>query len=131
MFTFVTLTGNDAWRSSADQLFDALLPHAASNMFAHAGLLNALDLRLRTTEIVVTGTGPQADALADAALALPYLNRVLMRAQNPELLPADHPARDKIAAAPAGAAFVCIGSTCSLPVTDPQALRTMAPPTTA
>jgi len=30
--------------------------------------------------------------------------------------------RDKIAAAPDGAAFVCVGETCSLPVTDPDAL---------
>jgi hypothetical protein len=37
-------------------------------------------------------------------------------------LPASHPAREKIAAAPEGAAFVCIGERCSLPVMEPEAL---------
>jgi len=34
-------------------------------------------------------------------------------------LPANHPAQTKIAAGSGSAAFVCVGETCSLPVTDP------------
>jgi len=33
-------------------------------------------------------------------------------------LPASHPAREKLKAAPGSAAFICIGETCSLPVTE-------------
>jgi uncharacterized protein len=110
------LAGDEAWRVAADALFDGVLPLAAQNLFAHAALLNALDTRLRLAEIVVTGTGRRAEALAAAALKLPYLDRVVLRAPSPDALPASHPARDKIAAAPDGAAFVCVGETCSLPV---------------
>src|SRR5262249_37335895 len=47
------------WRARSDQLLDGLLPLAAENLFSHVGSLNALDLRLRGAEIVVTG--PRAD----------------------------------------------------------------------
>ena len=39
-----------------------------------------------------------------------------------EVLPADHPARAKLAAVAGAAAFVCRGQSCSLPVTEPAAL---------
>jgi uncharacterized protein YyaL (SSP411 family) len=44
------------------------------------------------------------------------------RAPNADALSRAHPARDKIAAAPDGAAFVCVGERCSLPVTSADAL---------
>jgi hypothetical protein len=98
---------------------DGALPHAAENPFGHAALLGALDLHLRHREIVVTGV--RADDFARAALRTPFLDRTLLRAPRPEALPEPHPARSKIAAAPAtGAAFVCIGEVCSLPITDPE-----------
>ncbi|MGE0752908.1 MAG: thioredoxin domain-containing protein [Variibacter sp.] len=119
-------TGNDAWRARADRLFDGLLPTAAANAFGHAALLNALDLRLRAREIVVTGAGANADALTRAALAQPWLDRMVMRSPHADALPAGHPARDKLAAAPAGAAaFVCAGETCSLPATTPEQLAAL------
>ncbi len=116
------LAGDQQWRAAADGLFDGVLPFAAPNLFAHAALLNALDTRLRLAEIVVTGTGRRAEALAAAALKLPFLDRVVLRAPSAEALPAAHPARDKIAAAADPAAFVCVGETCSLPVTEPAAI---------
>ena len=96
------LAGDDAWRAKADRLFEGVLGAAGENLIGHAALLNALDLRLRGAEIVVTGSGAQADALAAAALRLPTLNRIVLRAPNADALPASHPARDKIAAAPRG-----------------------------
>ena len=97
---------------------------AGENLVGHAALLNALDLRLRGAQVVITGSGAGADALVDAARKLPTLNRIISRASDASSLPASHPAREKIAAAPDGAAFVCVGETCSLPVTDPAALMT-------
>jgi len=109
------LSGDDKWRDKADRLLDGILSAAAKNLFGHVALLNALDLRLRGAEIVVTGT--RADALAQAALKLPFIERIVLRAPTAAALPATHPARDKIAAAPE-AAFVCVGERCSLPVTS-------------
>jgi hypothetical protein len=54
-----------------------------------------------------------------AALRLPFAERIVLRAPNADALHAAHPAREKVAAAPAGAAFICLGERCSLPVTEP------------
>jgi uncharacterized protein YyaL (SSP411 family) len=126
LLRLAAFTGEERWRAAADRLFDGILPIAAANPFAHAALLNALDSRLRAAEIVVTGTGERADALLRAALKLPFLTRTVLRAHSPEALPTTHPARDKIAAAPEGAAFVCVGEVCSLPVTAADQLAAAA-----
>ena len=113
------LAGDDHYRERADRLFDAVLPIAAENLFGHAAFLNALDLRLRHKEVVVTGE--RADAFAAAALRLPFLDRTVLRAPAANALPPTHPARQKIAATPKeGAAFICIGESCSRPITDPN-----------
>jgi uncharacterized protein len=117
------LTGDDNYRTAVDRLLDGLLPMAAESLFNHVSPLNALDLRLRAAQIVVTGEGTAAEALVRAALALPFVDRIVLRAPRPDVLPASHPARDKIAAsAGAVAAFVCVGERCSLPVTNADGL---------
>jgi hypothetical protein len=114
------LSGDDRWRAQADRLIEGILSTAERNLFGHVALLNALDLRLRGAEIVVTG--PDADRLAQAALKLPYLDRIVLRAGAAAELPAAHPAQDKIKAAAGNAAFVCVGERCSLPVTEAGAI---------
>ncbi len=113
-----TLTGDATWRDKADRLFDGVLAQAADNLLSHAALLNALDLRLNAAEIVVIG--PEHERFAQAALKLPFLNRIVLRAPSANELPAQHPAQAKLAAGTGSAAFVCVGQTCSLPVTDPD-----------
>jgi uncharacterized protein YyaL (SSP411 family) len=117
------LTGDTQWRAQADRLFDGVLAGAADNLFQHAALLNALDLRLHAAEIVVTG--PDHARFATAALKLPFVSRMILRAPSATALPAGHPAQAKIAAA-GSAAFVCVGETCSLPVTDPNEIAAAA-----
>jgi hypothetical protein len=112
------LTGDTSWRVKADLLFDGVLAGAANNLLAHAALLNALDLRLNAVEIVVTGR--DQERFAQAALKLPHLSRIVLRAPSAEALPAAHPAQAKIKAGADGAAFVCVGERCSLPVTEPN-----------
>jgi uncharacterized protein YyaL (SSP411 family) len=118
-------TGQTAWRARADKLFDGLLPIANENLFMHVALLNALDLHLRAAEIVVVGSGPQAQDLIAAALKAPFIDRIVLRAPSADKLPDGHPAQDKIKAAPGVAAFVCVGETCSLPVTSREQLSQM------
>jgi hypothetical protein len=113
------LAGDDRWREKADRLIEGVLAAAERNLFGHVALLNALDLRLRAAEIVVTGQGA---ALTQAALKLPFLGRIILRAGSAADLPALHPAQAKLASASGPAAFICVGSACSLPVTDPSAL---------
>ena len=120
LIRLAVFTGQHAWREKADRLLEGIMASAGENIFAHLALLNAIDLRLRAVEIVVTGEGEGADALFAAARRLPFLDRMVLRASH--ALPASHPAQEKIKAAAGAAAFVCVGETCSLPVTQPQAL---------
>ena len=93
---------------------------AGQNLFGHVALLNALDLRLRGAEIVCTG--PEAERFAQAALKLPFVGRIVLRAEKAADLPPSHPAQDKLKAVTGSAAFVCVGERCSLPVTERGAI---------
>ena len=97
-----------------------MLVQRSQNGYYHLG---DIDLRLRAAEIVVTGQGEHADALLAAARSRPALDRIVLHAPAAQALPPGHPARPKIEATTGAAAFVCIGETCSLPITDPAALN--------
>src|SRR6185437_3866068 len=99
---------------------EGILSANAQNLFGHVALLNALDLRLRAAEIVAAG--PDAERFAQAALKLPFLDRTVLRAASAGALPSAHPAQEKLKAITSSAAFVCVGETCSLPVSDPAAI---------
>jgi hypothetical protein len=115
------LAGDDEFRRRADRLFDGVLPLAAGNAFGHASLLNALDFRLRAAEIVIAGDDGASAPLLAAAQRLPAVETIILRARDAAALPEAHPARNKLAATPDGAAFVCVADRCSLPVRDPAA----------
>ena len=76
-------TGDAQWRDKADRLIAAIAPAAADNLYMHMALLNALDLRLRAAEIVVTGEGARADELLAAARTIPPLDRIVLHAPRP------------------------------------------------
>jgi len=117
------LAGDDAWRTKADRLIAAIAPLATENLYMHMALLNAVDLRLRAAEIVVTGEGALAETLLTAARRRSPLDRIVLHAATADSLSPAHPARAKIAAATTPQAFVCVGETCSLPVTDAAGLN--------
>jgi uncharacterized protein YyaL (SSP411 family) len=114
------LTGDARWLARADALFEALSASVRGNLVAHAGILNALDFRLRVKEIVTAG--PQRKPLYEAALGVPFSGRVVMDIYRPEGIPEGHPAKAQVEAAGAGAAFVCSDGACSLPVRSVEAL---------
>lgn len=122
LIRLASLTGVYSYRVKVDRLFEGVLPLATINLFGHAALLAALDTRLRLAEIVVTGS--RAEEFAKAALEQSFLASALLRAPDKSALPTNHPAQEKVAAAKGeGAAFVCRGETCSLPITDPAKLE--------
>jgi uncharacterized protein len=116
------LAGDDSFREKADRIIAAIGPQAVENLYMHMALLNAVDLRLRAAEIVVTGEGARAAALLAAARAIPPLDRIVLHAASAAALNPTHPARNKMSAAGESQAFICAGETCSLPVTDPSGL---------
>ncbi len=109
-------TGDDAWLKRADALFAALASAVRANPAGHAGILNALDLRLRGLEIVTAGSERQA--LYEAALAIPFSDRMVLDLDSADALSPEHPAHAQLATAGTAAAFVCSGNACSLPVHD-------------
>jgi uncharacterized protein YyaL (SSP411 family) len=120
------LTGNDSYIRDADAIFQASGPSVAANLFGSTGLLNALDLRLGATDVVVVR--PAAASAADmlrAARRASTPNVILSVHDDKASLPPSHPAAGKTAIDGRVTAYVCRGETCSLPVTDPDALATM------
>jgi uncharacterized protein len=111
-------TGDDQWRDKADRLMAAIAPAAVDNLYMHMALFNAIDLRLRAAEIVVTGEGTRANELLAAARSIPPLDRIVLHARSADALPPSHPARAQVQASSEPQAFVCIAETCSLPVND-------------
>ena len=116
------LTGDDIWRAKADRLIAAIAAQTVENLYMHMALLNAIDLRLRAAEIVVTGEGEGADLLLATARALPPLDRIVLHARSGDTLSSSHPAQQQVRAAAGPQAFICVGETCSLPVTDAAGL---------
>jgi uncharacterized protein len=115
-------TGDNQWRDKADRLIAAIAPVAVDNLYMHMALMNAIDLRLRAAEIVVTGEGARAEELLAAARIIPPLDRIVLHARAADALPPSHPAHAQVRASREPQAFVCVAETCSLPVTDPATL---------
>jgi len=112
------MAGDDAWRQKADRMIEAILSTTERNLFGHVALLNALDLRLRGAEIITTGN--DAERFAQVALKLPYLDRIVLRAESSANLSASHPAQEKLKATSDSVAFICIAERCSLPLRNAE-----------
>ncbi len=120
LIRLAALTGDPGWVARADTLFEAVGASVQCNFLGHAGILNALDFRLRATEIVTAG--PDRKALYEAALGVPFTSRIVLDAGDRTEFPAGNPARAQAELAGEAAAFVCANATCSFPLRDKQAL---------
>ena len=114
-------SGDDRWREKADRLIAAIAPVAVENLYMHMALINAIDLRLRTAEIVVTGEGAAPKTLLAAARAIPPLDRIVLQARAADALP-QRIRRTRSSRSREPQAFVCVAESCSLPVTDAAGL---------
>jgi uncharacterized protein YyaL (SSP411 family) len=123
------LTGSDFYRADVDAILEAAGGAIAGNLFATAGLLNALDLRLGAIDVaIVAPPGTDAGAMLRQARDAATPSTVITFRAGDADLPADHPAAGKGAADGRPTAYVCRGETCSLPVTDPAALAALIRP---
>ncbi len=116
------ITGEDALRARADRLFAGFAPEVMQNAFGHAALMNALDTRLSAEQVVVAAPTLEAAAsLAEVVRKAPFPGRVLTVTDGSDL-PSGHPAAGKGPVDGRAAAYVCRGTTCSLPILEPEAL---------
>jgi uncharacterized protein len=115
LMRLAVFTGDDSFRAKADNLITGVLSEGAENLFARISILNAVDLRIGGADIVIAGADD--GSLTQAALRLPCVSRIVLRAPAADQLSASHPAQGKVRAVAGAAAFICVGQTCSLPVT--------------
>ena len=118
------MTGKPAYRSRAENLFETFMAEEPTHNIHHPTLLIAWEMLVRGTQIVIAGdTGdPATKVLVDVALKTPNRLGVVTRVAPDTDLPADHAAAGKGTVDGKPAAYVCVGHTCSLPVTEPAAL---------
>ncbi|WP_051357100.1 thioredoxin domain-containing protein [Azorhizobium doebereinerae] len=124
--TLFHLTGKAAYRDKADAIVAAFAGELTRQAVPFAALLSGFDMLLNAVAVVIRA-GDGLEALLDmvAGASLPNLVLTVLPADAP--LPGGHPAAGKAAVAGRATAYVCRGETCSLPVTDPQALLRLLP----
>lgn len=116
------LTGKDDYRTRAEAVLRALVPKRIEMLLSAPGLLCGFEYLENPTLIVVAGDGAGADELLRAAHALPAPAKIIQRVAAGAALPPSHPAHGKGPVDGRAAAYVCVGRTCGLPVTDAREL---------
>ncbi|MBO6518820.1 MAG: thioredoxin domain-containing protein [Rhodospirillales bacterium] len=118
------MTGKPEYRERAEHLIGTFMTEEAAHNLHHPTLLIAWEMLLHGTQIVIAGDPEDAatKALARVALTSPNRLSVVTSVAPDQVLPADHAAAGKGMVDGKPAAYVCVGPTCSLPVTDPAAL---------
>ena len=119
------LTGDLRHLERARRVLFAFSGELDRNIFPLATLLNGNDLILHALQIVVVGQRGEArtDALLRAIYDIGLPNRVIAVIAPSDALPDTHPAAGKGQTEGVATVYVCQGQTCSLPLTDPEALR--------
>jgi uncharacterized protein YyaL (SSP411 family) len=118
------LTGEDRYRARADEVIATFSGELDRSFFSLATLLNSNELLQMAQQIVVIGDRAADDtrALAAAVFGRSLPNRILSVIAPAERLPEGHPAAGKTQVAGRATAYVCRGTTCSLPITAPSGL---------
>jgi uncharacterized protein len=118
------LTGDEAYRRRAAAVIETFSGEVGRNFFPLATLLNNVELLTKPLQIVLVGESgtPAFYALRRAVYSVSLPNRVVVGLAPGSSLPADHPAFGKGLVDGKPAAYVCEGSVCSLPITDPEIL---------
>ena len=119
------LTAEARYRERAEATVAAFSADLSRNLYSLCTLLNASEILRATTQVVLVGDAAADDmrALNRAAVETVAPNRVLSRVAPDAALPDGHPAAGKGQKDGAATAYVCVGQTCSLPITEPDALR--------
>ena len=118
--TLYMLTGEDVWRRKTEALAAAFTTEIARTALAAPSLLGALDMLARGVQVVIVGRrgDPASDALIAATFAAPLVNRAMSVVTPGGALPDGHPATGKTQQDGTATAYVCVGPTCTLPITD-------------
>jgi uncharacterized protein YyaL (SSP411 family) len=119
------LTGDEQYRRRAETILTAFAGEARRNPFAYGTLLSAGAYLEQAVQIVIVGE-PGSDRfreLHEIAAAAPVPFRVILPLGAHEELPFTHPAHGKRLVGGAATAYVCVGTVCEAPITEPDQLR--------
>jgi uncharacterized protein len=120
-------TGEERYRTRAEEIVTAFAGDVGHNVFHHTGLLAAaIDLLAPAHIVIVVPNGSDAKAMrrALAHVSLPgaVVQEIHASVGAGQSLPETSPAHGKTAIDGKPTAYVCIGPQCSAPVTDPTAM---------
>lgn len=117
------ITGRKSYLETAETIFQIFAEQALSNGFYHATFFNAFELLAASTQVVMITTGEQsqtAGTFLNEIYSLSIPARIISHHEASADLAPDHPAHGKTALEGKPTLYICRGTTCSLPITDPQ-----------
>lgn len=117
------LTGDDSYLAKADSIIRAFAGELQRNIFPLGSYIESFETRLRPIQIVLAGDTGEIEPLRRAIYALALPNRIVSHLPKNASLPQSHPAFGKGKVDGKPTAYVCVGETCSLPVTTPEQLN--------
>ncbi len=118
------LTGKNTYRRRAEELLKAFGGEAESRALGIGSFLAGVDFHFTPVQVAVIGRRDQAgtETLVSEVFKAPLPNRVMQVIEPGQALPKGHPAHGKKQEGHQPTAYVCVGTTCSLPVTSASAL---------
>ncbi|HXG79972.1 MAG TPA: thioredoxin domain-containing protein [Methyloceanibacter sp.] len=121
-------TGEERYRGRAEAILRGFAATMMENVLSHAGLFAAaLDFAAPALVVIILPEGGDARELERALAEVSLPNAVVQKVSAGEgglpELPPSSPAHGKTLIEGKPTAYVCIGPQCSLPVTEPEALK--------
>ena len=118
------LTGEEKYRERSNATIASVAAEVDRNPIMMATLLNGLEFVVTAVQVVIIGDERAAEtqALMRAVLERSLPCRLMSVIKPGQKLPKSHPAFGKGMEGGQPTAYVCSATTCSAPVTDPQAL---------
>lgn len=120
------LTGEDHYRQRTEETVSAFAGEFSESFANMATLLSGWDYLQTAVQIILVGAAhhPVYEQMRRVIANTCLPNRFLLRVDPGAVLPEQHPAFGKTQHAEDSlTAYVCVGQTCSLPITDPADLR--------
>ncbi len=116
------LTGRTDLLERAGALLASLAAGPRDRLANQPTALCAFDLLHRGVQVVVVAHPEAAAPFRRAVFGAATPSRVFQRIDPEAVLPAGHPAQGKTAIDGRPTAYLCVGRTCGMPITDPNAL---------
>mgnify|MGYP001457843108 CR=1 FL=1 len=123
--TLYYLTGNDDYRVQAQKTIDVFARQPSSQYINMTSILNGFERLTTAIQITLFGEleAPETTAMKAAAHSTGYPDLILSLIPPGRKLPPKHPAVGKERMDGMVTAYVCVGTTCSPPVTTPEGLK--------